>query len=205
MRNITNTFYLLLMLAISLLGFTSCDDDDEGESVVLDLVSDVHATDDSGIAYFDLEGGTTLTQADSNSTTWDIAFNGSTIMINGGTSGPGEGAAQIVEGIFETITSAPTSGYSVDSADGYAIPSGSGNGWYTYTAMTEPQHAILPIPGVVIVLKTGEGNYVKVEIISYYEGNPDTSTDEFADLSTRPSSQYYTFQYAVQTNGGIEF
>lgn len=205
MRKMSN-YFTFLMLNILLLVFTACDDEDPGpEAIVLEVntVEDLDA--DGSYAFYDLEGDATLTSADSASTKWDLAFNGTTILINGGISGPGVGAAQIVEGVFEEIEEAPASGYEVDSESTLAIPTGGGNGWYTYTGMTgTPAHAILPIPGRIIVLKTGGGNYAKVEIISYYQGNPDTSTEEFADTNNRVG-KYYTFRYLVQPDGSRNF
>lgn len=199
-----NTLYLLSIL--SLFSFASCDDDGGEPEPDLPLeaqtATDVHA--DEGFAFYDLESGQMLSKEDSTGTEWDLAFSGSTILTNSGVSGPGQGGAQIVAGLFDEFTAAPADGYDVDTADSLAIVSGSGNGWYNYTGFEEPQHAIFPIPGRIIMLKTGEGNYAKVEIISYYEGNPDTTTDEFASLETRPASGYFTFQYMVQPDGSTE-
>jgi hypothetical protein len=55
-------------------------------------------------------------------------------------------------------------------------------------------HAILPIPGRTILLKTADGKVAKVEIISYYKGAPE-------DVPTEESS-YYTFRYTIATDDG---
>jgi hypothetical protein len=125
--------------------------------------------------------------------------------VNGGTSGPGQGQAQIVNGIFDELDEAPESGYQTDQSPELAIPAGSGNGWYNYTGNGNPPQAILPIPGRIIVLQTAQGNYAKMEILSYYEGNPDTSTEEFINFQTRPTGRHYTFRYAVQPDGSRNF
>lgn len=207
MHYIANRFYIMLFMAI---GLIACNKEEDPEAIELevemaeDIPADPNRSGD--YTYFDMETGQMLTKADSNSTQWDIAFAGTTILTNGGTSGPGAGSAQIVDGIFENIESAPADGYAVDSESSPAIPTGSGNGWYTYTGSDgTPTNAILPIPGKVIILTTGEGHYAKMEILSYYEGNPDTSTAEFADFSTRPAGRYYTLRYVVQTNGTANF
>ncbi|WPP50089.1 HmuY family protein [Catalinimonas niigatensis] len=44
---------------------------------------------------------------DSASTEWDIAFRRTSVIINGVSSGPGQGAAQVVDGTLEDITEAP--------------------------------------------------------------------------------------------------
>jgi hypothetical protein len=55
------------------------------------------------------------------------------------------------------------------------------------------------------VIKTADGKYAKVEMISYYKGNPNTTTAAFADLATRPTSRYYTFRFAYQGDGTTSF
>ena len=47
-----------------------------------------------------------------------------------------------------------------------AICTGSDNGWYNYNRAT---NLILPIPGRTIVLRTADGNYAKMRILSYYK------------------------------------
>ncbi|MGY5848750.1 HmuY family protein [Salegentibacter sp. HM20] len=192
----------------------SCEKEETLETVILEeqTAVDIPADPDAGhgatsnFTFFDLENGKVLQKSDSTSTKWDLAFAGTTILVNGGASGPGEGSAQVIDGIFEDMDSAPEAGYAIDSEESLAIPAGNGNGWYTYTGGGgTPKYAVLPIPGKVIMLTTGEGNFAKVEIISYYKGNPDTSTAEFADLDSRPASRYYTFRYVVQENGDLNF
>ena len=122
--------------------------------------------------------------------------------MNGGASGPGQGEAQVVTGSFDALSAAPESGYQSDSDTETAIPAGSGNGWYTYTGQDgTPPNIILPIPGRVIVLRTADGNYAKLEIMSYYRGNPDTSSASFSGEGGR----HYTFQYVVQPSGSRAF
>lgn len=140
--------------------------------------------------FFSLRTGTEV--ADSASTDWDLAFRGTEIRINGGTSGPGNGAALVFTGAFEDLAQAPEAGYSTDSQSGNAIPLGSGNGWYNYNPKT---NLVSPIPGRVLVVMTADGRYAKVRIVSYYRGAPDTpdpTTDE---------ARYYTFDYVFQPDG----
>lgn len=202
---------LALLLSAGIILFTSCDEDTDETQINLEVqtAEDIPA-DVSGqpggapgsYTFFSLESGQIVSAADSNSTNWDLGFAGTSIITNGGTSGPGNGGAMIVDGIFEEIETAPESGYAVDTETTPAID----DSWYNYTGQTgTPQFAVLPVPGKIIMLRTAEGNYAKVEIISYYQGNPNTTTPEFADLQTRPSSRYYTFQYVLQPNGSTEF
>ncbi|PWK79143.1 heme-binding HmuY-like protein [Mucilaginibacter oryzae] len=149
-----------------------------------------------GAVYYSLAGNSVVTGADTTGTKWDIKFSGTGIFVNGGSSGTGTAQAQVVSSTFADLTTAPTSGYKADATGAAAI-----TGWYTYTATTAPQHAILMVPGKIIVVKTSAGNYAKIEMKSYYKGNPDTTTPAFADLTTRPASRFYTFRYSYQANG----
>ncbi len=139
--------------------------------------------------------GANFSAADSNSTNWDIGFKGTTIIANGGTSGPGQGGAIVREGLFEDLADAPATGYSVDSAQGYAVPSGSGNGWYNYNPVAM---VLSPIPGRFIVVRTADGKYAKVRILSYYQGAPDP-VDPFSD-----QERYYTFEFVYQPDGSTQ-
>jgi hypothetical protein len=184
---------VLTFLAASMLFFTACGDDTENEPVVVpDLkITEVKDLDGSAetkkdSAFYSLS----LNKEVSSSEKWDIKFKGTTISVSG--------TAQLLQlsngQLFETYTTAPASGFVADDIKG----SGS---WYNYTATTEPQHAIIPVPGKIIVLKTTDGKYAKVEILSYYKGNPSTSSESFKELTTRPAAKTYTFRYVYQADG----
>jgi hypothetical protein len=79
-------------------------------------------------------------------------------------------------------------------AERNAIPTGSGNGWYTYTGAT---NLVAPIAGKVIVVKTAENRYAKFEILSYYKGAPASPAPEPAGAD---KDRYYTFRYVYQPN-----
>jgi hypothetical protein len=205
---------LHVLFAMAVLGMTACEESEEvqPEELEVQLAEDIPADVDAArgapanFTFFDLETGTILQKSDSNSAAWDIALSATTILTNNGVSGPGEGGATIVDGIFEDITEIPMSDMAIDTEESLAIPNGSGNGWYNYTGNDgTPMIAVLPIPGRVLIVRTGEGNYAKIEILSYYQGNPDTSTEEFANLQTRSASRYYTFRYVVQTGESTNF
>jgi hypothetical protein len=153
--------------------------------------------------YFSLSTKSVVTGDDTLTNKWDLAFRGTTIWINGGALRFGQGGA-IVAGSprynsiypltnFDTISVAPGSGYGTDDSPvNLAIPTGSGNGWYNYDA---PNNFIQAIPGVVLFIKTGEGKYAKVEIMSYYkDSNPQPMPDPV-------NFRYYTFRYTYQADG----
>ena len=144
---------------------------------------------------FSFKAGAIVANADSATANWDLGFNGTKIIVNSGTSGPGTAMAQVVAGIFGEITTAPEAGYLSDNKTAapafYAITRGSGNGWYNYDGAT---NVITPIAGRVIFVKTSEGKYAKMEILSYYKDSPATPDNTSID-------RHYTFRYNFQANG----
>ncbi|ELR69092.1 hypothetical protein C900_05481 [Fulvivirga imtechensis AK7] len=192
----------------------ACDDDDNSvvvkqleAEVVEDLQADPQSNPDgtaregtNQFTLYSLKDNKVIPNSDSATTKWDIGFRSTAIIVNGGDSGPGQGEAQITTGIFEELTEAPETGYKKDEEGSYAIQGT--DGWYNYTGHTgTPVNAIIPIPGKTIVIKTAEGKYAKIEILSYYYGSPNTTTAEFADMATRSPSRYYTFRFIYQHNG----
>jgi hypothetical protein len=199
------SFGMALILAVSI---SACEkDSDSNTSTPLEAKTsaDINArpADNGGYStYFNLTTGQTVPASDSATTKWDIAFRATTIKVNSGTSGPGTAAAQVLTTGFDDLKEAPASGYKLDTS-GFAIPTGSNNGWYLYTgpAPSGPQHAILPIAGRTIVVKTANNKYAKIQIVSYYKGNPNTSDASFMDLNTRPLDGHYTIRYMIQADG----
>lgn len=177
-------------------------EDDPAEVVaVTDLPADpTDAVDSEGrplpatgrFTLFSLRENKTIPNADSATARWDLGFRATEIIVNGGSSGPGNGAAQVAEGVFEDIVQAPTEGWKQDLPAKRAIPTGSGNGWYNYNAAA---FIISPIPGRVILVRTADEKYAKVKILSYYKGAPDP-VDPFED-----SERYYTFDFLFQPDG----
>lgn len=196
------TLSLVLGSTIILLASSCSKNNDEPTPAVSKLTTKTVADLDGskGAVYYSLSTGAQVTGADTATTKWDIKFKATSVFINSGTSGTGTSQAQVVSSTFETLTTAPATGYKADATGAPAI-----TGWYTYTATTEPQHAILTVPGKIFVIKISAGNYAKVEMISYYKGNPNTTTADFANLATRPASSYYTFRFAYQGDGTTSF
>ena len=201
---------LLTLGLIGVLTFTACSKDDsnppentQNQSIQF---SNLHAPQDTDYTQnppaasgpfvkFDFStGAITISETD-----WDIAFRGTSILVNGGSSSGiidapernGNAGAYIVDGIFDEISSINTGAFAQDGPDGLAIPTGSGNGWYTYDGS---QLTIRPIPGKVIVLRTADNKYAKIEILSYYKDAPQVITDQIALNDLR----YYTFNYVYQ-------
>jgi len=206
--NTIKTTQLLALLTL-FIGFTSCSDDDTVSLLAIEseTVSNLHAPQTGGqgqpvsgaFTKFDFATGQTTT----SDTNWDIAFRGTSIIVNGGTTlgtndepnRTGNAAVYIANGTMASVTNVDASLFEQDSDTGYAISTGSGNSWYTYAG--PPTHLITPTPGKILVVKTHKGLYAKVEILSYYKDAP-ASPDAFVD-----ETPYYTFNYVFQPNTGV--
>lgn len=161
-----------------------------GEHSFNNLIADV--ANKGEYTFFNLEKGDTVPRSDSATLNWDIAFQSTNIIINGGSSGPGQGAAQLLVMPYKDIYTLPDSGFKADDTTYKAIPPGSGNGWYTYE---DKKHFILPRAGVTLAIRTATGKYAKLQILNYYKDAPDVITPEM------PNSRYYKFKYFYQPDG----
>ena len=137
-----------------------------------------------------------VANTDSASTKWDVGFQGQQIIINGGAIRTGKGGAYVHTGTFEELTTVPTSAtFAQDqSPTALAITARSGAGWYNYNGAT---NVISPIPGRVLVVRTGDGKYAKMEVLSYYENAP-------AQPDATSKQRYYTFRYVYQPDGSTK-
>ncbi len=152
--------------------------------------------------FFSLGTNSKIASTDSATSNWDLAFAGTTIRINAGTSGPGNGGAFVYTGTFDALTNVPVdSTFKIDQAPTYAITKGSGKGWYSYDG---PNNLVTAIPGRVLVIKTATGKYAKVEILNYYKGNT-TPLSTASDSIKIYDSRYYSFRYTYQADGTTTF
>ncbi len=197
---------LSLMMMIGLF-FASCDKDKPIDvpsaevKKVLNLYAPADVRDhqtgeiiqENEFVYYDFSSESVVDK----SADWDIAFKGTNIITNGGVHGTGNVKAAVVVSTFADLKEAPADDkFNEDTDLLNAIPSGSGNGWYEYNPAN---HLITPIAGRVIVVKTTEGNYAKMEILSYYKDAPATPDPAVDQQDT------YTFNFAYQGNGGRRF
>lgn len=202
-----STFFYATQLLIISMVFFSCSKDDsedlcpEGE---FQTVINLHAPVTGGqgepssgdFTKFNFSSG----QITESETQWDIALRGTTIIVNGGESTGiddeptrnGNAAAYIENNTFWCVQNVNLNLFNQDSISSLSIPTGSENGWYSYTG--SPNHLILPIPGRILIFRTHDSQYVKVEILSYYfdiPTNPDSMLDQ---------SRYYSFNYSYLPN-----
>ncbi|MFS2189757.1 HmuY family protein [Mucilaginibacter sp. Mucisp84] len=141
------------------------------QELTVKKVGNLNASDK--VAYFNLEKGAQVNEADTAQTGWDISFQHTGIIVQNSAGG------QVIANIsFDKVAAAPAAGYKKGKQ---AIPWGSGNGWYTYNMDT---HIINPITGRVILIHTAAGKYFKLVIDSYYKNGADGP------------GGYYSFHYA---------
>lgn len=193
--------------------FQSCTKDETSVpqvTLVQKIVKDVPADTIVGLSpigqpvgvgkftFYSFETNAIVPNADSNSTKWDIGFRGTTIIVNGGTSGPGNGGAFVYVGTFDDLVDVPVdSTFKVDAAPTYAITTGSNKGWYLYNA---PVNLVTPLPGRVLVIRTATGKFAKVEILNYYKGGTTPAATD-PDAVKIYTQRYYTFKFAYQADG----
>lgn len=210
------TIYILpviAMLCITIV-ITSCtkevikpDLEDGKSTVIKDLAGDVGNTVGSGIPfapfYFSFSTGTKVDTTKKISTDWDIAFAkeyNSYVSFNNGTNttsfgygGTGKGAMVVVNKAYDQVTEAPSDAeFTTNGITAAGWDSGAGNGWYFYELKT---HIAVPVINRTYVLRTAEGKYAKLQLISMYKGAPATVSD------LNWPAPYFTFRYYVQQDG----
>ena len=204
---------VIAMLVCAAVFFVSCDKNDTTitvNTVTSSTVNSLPADTILGLAngqpygagkftFYSLTNNKVVASTDSNSVNWDIAFRGTTIITNGGNSGPGAGGAFVYTGTFDALTTIPAdSTFKVDNApSSYAITTGSKKGWYVYDFVN---NLITPIPGRVLVIRTATGKFAKVEILNYYKGGITPAASDSDAIKTH-NQRYYTFRYSYQANG----
>ncbi len=197
MKTIKSLFFITLVSLFA----TSCTSNDvELEPVVAKQALNIHApvttdytvnppTEAGTFTKFSFETGTVVTDD-----AWDIAFRGTTILINGGakvglTDEPtrtGIGAFYLQTGTFGEVLNAPNdTEFKQDQPGTLALPKST---WYSYNPQN---HLISAVAGKVLLIKTHNNHYVKMEILSYYK-DQDTSKD----------ARHYAFNYVYNPNIG---
>lgn len=212
MNSIKSILSLVVLVGV-VIAFTGCTESEDPIPVIATTFSNLAADPGTGFnpntgqptgltrkfTLFSFKTGEIIANTDSATNKWDLGFNGTTIIVNSATSGPGTSQAQIVNGIFDELTTAPADGYKSDNDPApiagapnanLVIPTGSGQGWYTYDGAAQVNR---PTAGKVIVVKTSEGRYAKMEIISYYKDAP-------ANPTSSNIARYYSFRYVYQPN-----
>jgi len=199
---------LNFLLSVFILLFASCEKSSNNDIIIdEDVITfvelnasqyDVNILDSlvtGKFEKFSFSEGDTVTHEN-----WDVAFSGTTIIVNGGDSysvnqpeRTGNAAVYIATGVMSDIRTVDLSKLEQDNTSGPAIVDDlgiSGNGWASYDMST---HIISPIAGRILVFRTHDNKYAKMEILYYYDSpNPDPSNGDYGG--------YYTFNYVYQPN-----
>lgn len=205
------TIKLFTLLAI-FIGFSSCSNDDNDDLPLLAIetesISNLYAPQEADYStnpptytgeFTKFNFATGLTT--SSETDWDVAFRGTSIIVNGGTSFGatdeperiGNAAAYVATGTMASVDTIDTNMLEQDSVNGYVL-----NNWYDYNPVN---HIITPTAGKILVIRTHDGKYAKVEILSYYKDAP--APNEITEEIATNDSRYFTFNYMYQPNDGI--
>jgi hypothetical protein len=210
MKNRFTTKFLKLSLLAVVLFTASCSSNDEApKAVILETKTfpNLYAPQTGGQGQ-PVGGAFTKFSFSENvivtNDNWDIAFRGTTIIVNGGTlmgipdepARKGTGAVSIVSGTLSAVTTIPAAGTFVqDGATTSAFPSSGDNAWYNYDSTT---HIISAKAGKVFVVKTHDGKYAKFEILSYYKDAPATP-------DANSVARNFTFKFVYQGNSTTGF
>jgi len=208
---------LVLLLPLLILLFTSCEKNSteeilwwhDADVVELDAsdfelnIADTSAT--GNFVKFSFSEGNTVTHDN-----WDVAFRGTTLIVNGGEKAfndqpdrTGNAAVYIATGSMSAIDSVDVTKLLQDNSSGSAILNNimiddlgvSEQGWASYSFST---HLFSPRAGRILVFRTHDDKYAKMEIIYFYDSlNPDTGNGDIGG--------YYTFNYVYQSDGGLTF
>ncbi|MCX8491814.1 MAG: HmuY family protein [Cyclobacteriaceae bacterium] len=159
--------------------------------------------------FFSFKTGQIVTVPEPNkSALWDIGFQDTNIIINGGTGRAGIGGAIVQEGAFDEIKEAPTTGYAQDNErlNQFAVSGAefiqgvttTTNNWW-FNSGSGTSKIVSPLPRRVILIRTADGRYAKMEILSFHKGAPNV-VNTFVDLD-----RHYTFKYIYQPGSTNSF
>lgn len=133
-----------------------------GASLAGPVLYTVDATSPDRWRHFSFRVGSVVDESGPRS--WDLGFRRFQIIANGGPGFQGDAAIRDLGAVrFETVRAVPTDGYekSVSSPD----PSNAAIArWYSYGFFS---HVLTPKPHVWAI-RTADGRYAKIELVSYY-------------------------------------
>lgn len=194
--------FLAPALLAGFVAFTSCSKDDKKEEkkeekVALDFsgneAKEVQLDATGDWKYFSLKNGEVTPATPADDLTWDIAFKGYYVKLNGGTSGKGKAEVVKVEGTnFAEIVEAPKAGFAKDAQGkisqgnypnitkvdaSFSQYMSGGFGTKTGIIGLDPTKApkVFTPTNYIYVLKTADGTYAKVQVTDYYKDNADVA------------------------------
>jgi hypothetical protein len=156
-----------------------------GAGLVVDTVT-LDARDADRWVFFDFERGNAVDGP--GGTTWDIAVQRYHLIVNGGEAFEGVGGALSLPTAWRDVREAPASGYVETRGGPRDAPSNPAlEHWYRYSFFA---HTLAPRPEVY-ALRTADGRYAKLRILSYY--------------CPGATPGCMTFEYAYQGDGSRSF
>lgn len=157
---------------------------------VFTTVLDADVAKANQFTYFSFETGKEVkTSTPETSKEWDLAFKSTTILANSGVSGAGKvSVKRHTETSFDALSTADSSGYVRDKADGddegTALDNGFllGDAWYSYNGST---HVVTPRDHVYTV-RANSGKFYKMQVTKYYDdaGTARYVTFKWAELAS---------------------
>jgi HmuY protein len=166
-----------------------------GERLVGPLFYTLEARAAEQWTFFDFSRGAVVEVPHQFGVDWDLAFQRHKILTNGGATNPkGRGAIlSLGEVALDDVIEAPAEGY-VDDAIASINPEAlttenrAIKAWYHYNFLT---HVLRPKPNVYVI-RTADGKYAKMRLVSYYcEGGQ--------------ASGCFTIEYTYQGDGSRRF
>lgn len=133
-----------------------------GDTLVGPVVFTIDATAPARWSFFDFSRNSAVT--DPGPLDWDLAMKRFEIIVNGGPAFAGRGGiADLGVVPFDSVAGLPDTGYVTTAPDSTNAVI---RRWYKYGYTT---HLLQP-KGHVYAVRTADGKYAKVEIVSYYCG-----------------------------------
>lgn len=187
-----------LLLGILVIAFASCSKNKDVAAPTTKIYTDSLMLPFMGSHFtlYSLAQGKEIPLADSASTDWDFGINFASLIFNSHASGPGQAGVIMVTGDYETYNMVPTTGFSYDTTSTQlAINSTpfSPNAWYVYDPVS---HAFSPKAGLFFAVRTADGHYAKLEILSVTYAN-------YTPGAMYPDNLLYKFRYVYQKNGSV--
>jgi hypothetical protein len=136
----------------------------------------VDATSKTVATYIDLDEPKELKLDEAESTNdWDLSFQRDKVRANGGGTNP-TGTVQVAvltKTDFDALMAAPSSGFLSDSAE--PVFNTAEGGWYVYDISV---HRLVTLSHVYVV-RTGRGEFYKLQMGSYYDENGSSARIRF--------------------------
>lgn len=193
-----SSFYFPAIIAALLLVLSACKKEDKKPDPLpaqsASLLASANPAPMGPFTHFSFEQGTSLSPASAETDDWDFGMRFTTMIVNGGVSGPGMAGVQIVQGVFDEITEAPQDGYQVDAEGDLAVKDAD---WYVYQ-----NFQFSPIAGRVFLFRTGKGKYAKMEVLS---AEPVDDQGQIVTPPTFPTQFRYNIRYVIQPDGSRQF